>query len=198
VAASAVTDALNHVWALLESLNLRMALMGGLAVAVWKHPRNTRDIDILVDLRDGNLDALIEAMKKASIGSKRQPPVLLVGDQRVIQLLYPAPGTFLDIQIDVLLADSAYQKEALARAKPATLDGEREIAVLSCEDLIIHKLLAGRIIDGADVAALLRANRAGLDLAYLRGWLGRLNLLPQLETIWQEAFPSEPSRSDSG
>jgi Uncharacterised nucleotidyltransferase len=192
VAASAVTDALNRVWAALEPLNLPMALMGGLAVAVWKHPRNTRDVDILVDVRDGNLDELVEAMKRAGMRSKRQPPVLLVGDQRVIQLLYSAPGTFLDIQIDVLLADSAYQKEALTRAKPAKLDGEREIAVLSCEDLIIHKLLAGRIIDSADVAALLRANRAGLDLAYLKSWLGQLNLLPHLETIWRETFPSEP------
>ena len=192
MAASAVTDALNRVWAVLEPLKLPMALMGGLAVAVWKHPRNTRDVDILVDVREGNLDELVEAMKRAGMRSKRQPPVLLVGDQRVIQLLYPAPGTFLDIQIDVLLADSAYQKEALTRAKPAKLDGEREIAVLSCEDLIIHKLLAGRIIDSADVAALLRANRAGLDLAYLKGWLGQLNLLPHLETIWHETFPSEP------
>jgi hypothetical protein len=35
VAASAVTDALHHVWAALEPLNLPMALMGGLALAVW-------------------------------------------------------------------------------------------------------------------------------------------------------------------
>jgi hypothetical protein len=57
---------------------------------------------------------------------------------------------------------------------------------------MIHKLLAGRIIDSADVEALLRANRAGLDLAYLKSWLGRLNLLAHFETIWQETFPSEP------
>jgi hypothetical protein len=169
-----------------------MALMGGLAAAVWKHPRNTRDVDILVDVRDGNLDDMVEAMKRAGMRSKRQPPVLQVGGQRVIQLLYPAPGTFLDIQIDVLLADSAYQKEALTRATPAKLDDEHEIAVLSCEDLIIHKLLAGRIIDSADVAALLRANRRVLDLAYLKDWLGQLNLLPHFETIWHETFPSEP------
>jgi hypothetical protein len=77
VAASAVTDALKRVWAVLEPLNLPMALMGGLAVALWKHPRNTRDVDILVDVRDGNLDKLVEAMKRAGMRSKRQPPVLL-------------------------------------------------------------------------------------------------------------------------
>jgi hypothetical protein len=169
-----------------------MALMGGLAVAVWKHPRNTRDVDILVEVRNVNPDKLVEAMKRAGMRSKRQPPVLRVGDQRIIQLLYQAQGTFLDIQIDVLLADSAYQKEALTRARPAKLDGEHEIAVLSCEDLIIHKLLAGRIIDSADVAALLRANRAVLDLTYLKSWLGRLDLFAPFETIWHEVFPSEP------
>jgi hypothetical protein len=65
------------------------------------------------------------------------------------------------------------------------------MALMRCEDLIIHKLLAGRIIESAEVAALLRADRAGLDLAYLKGWLGQLNLLPHLETIWHETFPSE-------
>ncbi len=192
MAASAVTDALKHVWAALEPLHLPTALMGGLAVAVWKHPRNTRDVDILVDVRDVDLGELVEAMKRAGMRPKRQPAVQLVGDQRIIQLLYQAPGTFLDIQIDLLLADSAYQKEALTRARPARLDGGREVAVLSCEDLIIHKLLAGRVIDSADAAALLRANRAGLDLEYLKGWLGRLDLLAPFEAIWRETFPSEP------
>ena len=130
MAASAVTDALNHVWAALKPLKLPMALMGGLAAAVWKHPRNTRDVDLLVDVRDLSPDELVDAMKRAGMRSKREPPMLSVGDQRIIQLLYQAPGTFLDIQIDVLLADSAYQKEALTRAKPAKLDSEREIAVL--------------------------------------------------------------------
>jgi Uncharacterised nucleotidyltransferase len=192
VSASAVTDALNRVWAALEPSNLPMALMGGLAVAFWKHPRNTRDVDILVDVGDAELDELVEAMKRAGMRPKRQPPVLRVGDQRIVQLLYSAPGAFLDVQIDILLADSAYQKEALTRAEPAKLDGEHEIAVMSCEDLIIHKLLAGRIIDSADVAALLRANRAVLEPAYLKRWLGELNLLSRFETIWHETFPTEP------
>ncbi len=191
MAANAVTDALNRVWAALAPFHLPMALMGGLALAVWKHPRNTRDVDILVDVRNLNLDDLVEATKRAGMRSKRQPPVLLVGNQRIVQLLYQAPDTFLDIQIDVLLADSAYQKEALTHATPAKLDSQCEIAVLSCEDLIIHKLLAGRIIDRADVAALVRANRARLDLAYLKDWLGRLDLLADFETIWHETFSSE-------
>jgi hypothetical protein len=39
-----------------------------------------------------------------------------------------------------------------------------ELDVLTCEDLIVHKLLAGRLVDRADAATLLRVNRADLDI----------------------------------
>src|SRR5438094_576568 len=79
------------------------------------------------------------------------------------------------VQVDLLLADSPYHREALARRIPATV-GDLEVSVLACEDLVLHKLLAGRIIDRADVAALLRANREALDSAYLRRWSRELSL----------------------
>ena len=66
-----------------------------------------------------------------------------------------------------------------------------EIAVLTCEDLILHKLLAGRIIDRADAAALLRANRESLDVDYILTRTDRLALAVDLAEIWNEAFPGE-------
>jgi hypothetical protein len=81
---------------------------------------------------------------------------------------------------------------ALAHRTPALLPGlDVEIFVLSCEDLILHKLIAGRIIDRADAAALLRANRAGVNLPYLQDWVGRLALHSGWSEIWEEAFPGE-------
>ena len=69
-------------------------------------------------------------------------------------------------------------------------DYDIEVAVLVCEDLILHKLLAGRMIDLADAVALLRANRAGLDLDYLNRWAGDLEVATELAGVWNEAFPS--------
>ena len=69
--------------------------------------------------------------------------------------------------------------------------GDDTVDMLACEDLILHKLLAGRIIDLADAAALLRANRETLDLGYLRSWAARLDLTGHLAEVWQEAFPGE-------
>jgi len=92
----------------------------------------------------------------------------------------------------LLFADSVYQQQALTRRVATHVPGlDIEIAVLSCEDLILHKLLAGRILDRADVVALLRANRATLEFVYLLGWIGQLGLTAELEEVWQEAFPGE-------
>ncbi len=98
----------------------------------------------------------------------------------------------MDLQIDLLLADSDYHREALARRVVIQLANlDFQIAILACEDLVVHKLLAGRIIDRADAAALLRANRDSLDLAYLVRWTTALSLAKALAEVWEEAFPGE-------
>jgi len=118
--------------------------------------------------------------------------VLPLGSFQLIQFLYEPEGAYMDLQIDLLLADSDYHREALARRVSIQLANlDVQIAILACEDLIVHKLLAGRIIDRADAAALLRANRAALDLAYLLRWTKALSLGKNLAEVWDEAFPGE-------
>jgi hypothetical protein len=57
--------------------------------------------------------------------------------------------------------------------------------------LIVFKLAAGRIVDLADAAALLRANRDTLDLDSLRSECQRNVLGKELARVWDEAFPDE-------
>lgn len=67
------------------------------------------------------------------------------------------------------------------------------VKVLACEDLIIMKLLAARLIDQADVVALLQANLPELDVAYLVQSAQRLQLMNGLTEIWNKALPDEPA-----
>lgn len=57
---------------------------------------------------------------------------------------------------------------------------------------ILHKLMACRIIDRADVLALLRANHKTLDTDYINKWVRRLALQADWATVWAEAFPGTP------
>jgi len=189
----AVLQSLRHVWVTLDRLKVPMAVTGGLALATWKHVRATRDVDLLVDLGGNNLDQLIEHLRAAGLRPKRTPPVTSLGQLDVLPLLYEPPEAFVELQIDLLLAKSEYHRAALRRRVPTQLPNLGiGIAVLACEDLILHKLLAGRLIDRADAAALLRANQDSLDWGYLARWARELAVTDDLAQVRNDAFPASP------
>lgn len=186
----AVLQALDLIWAALEPLEISMALMGGLALSVWKHVRATQDVDLLVGLGETSIDDVLVSATKAGFRPKRTPPTLSLGSFQVLQLEFEPQDAFIAVQVDLLLVDLSYHHEALSRRVPINLpDVKREVCVLACEDLVLHKLLAGRIIDLADCAALLRVNRETLDLNYLTRWTKELHLEVDLRRVWEEAFP---------
>lgn len=192
MAADLLLQALRHVWAALEPLRIPMAVMGGLAVSAWQHMRATHDVDLLIGVGGTDIGLILERLTQAGVRLKHEPPILTLGPFRVLQVLYEPPGAYLDLQIDLLLGDSAYHQTALSRRVPVKLpDADFEVPVLSCEDLMVHKLLAGRMIDRADVAALLRVNRASLDLGYLAHWVAEMNLAADFAEVWEEALPGE-------
>ncbi len=191
MAESLVLRTLGHLWRTLDPLQIPMAVMGGIAVAVWEHIRATRDVDVLIHIEPADLDRVLDTLAHAGLHSTRQPPLLQLGPMQMIQLVYQPPGFFVDLKVDLLLASSDYQRLALARRVPTQLPGNLNIHVLSCEDLILHKLIAGRLIDRADVAALLRANRETLDFAFLTTWIAKLALSSEWSQVWNEAFPGE-------
>ena len=187
-----VLSALKHVWLTLDPFGVPMAVMGGIALAAWQHVRATQDVDILVGIGNTDIHLVLRKLAEAKCHPKRTPPILTIGELEIVQLIYQPVDVLVDIQVDLLLATSEYHRQALARRMPARLpDLDIEVFVLSCEDMVLHKLLAGRILDRVDAATLLRANRDSLDVAYLLKWVHKLQLQTELATIWEEAFPGE-------
>lgn len=192
MASDAVRSVLNLVWNSIEPLGHPCALIGGLALAVWSHPRFTRDVDLLLGVDRANIDSIVDQLRSQGCRSKKIPPLHVVGDHSFVQFLYTPPEEFYEVQFDLLLAETPLQKSALNRCIQRDLEGvDRPISVLNCEDLILFKLLAGRMIDRADAAMLLRENREELDLDYLAKWIESLQLKHDFLEIWREAFPME-------
>jgi hypothetical protein len=186
--ADAVLQALRRVWAALEPLQLPMAVMGGLALARYKHFRATRDVDILIGVTGTNVQSLLDLLATSGVMPKRSPPVRALGNLQIAQLSYEPPETFVEVQVDLLLADSAFHQKALARRVPMSTGLDRTpVWVLSCEDLIIVKLMAGRTIDLADAVSLLQLNAATLDQQYLARWTETLGLKNEWFRIQKEA-----------
>jgi hypothetical protein len=192
MASDAVRSVLSHVWNVIEPLGHPCALMGGLALAVWSHPRSTRDVDLLLGIDRAHIDVIVKKLQSQGCRPKKMPLLHVVGDHSFVHLLYTPPGEFYEVQFDLLLAESPLQKSALNRCVQRTVEGiDRPIKVLDCNDLILFKLLAGRLIDRADAAMLLRENRDTLDMQYLSRWIEQLDLKGDFQQIWHEAYPTE-------
>jgi hypothetical protein len=188
---SIVSEVLQKVWAALEPLGQPMAVMGGLALAIWKHVRATRDVDVLISLESTEEAAMRELLRRA--GVRRQPSAadVRLGKLRLLRFICAVEDAALELEVDVLIAEGPYHKQALRRRIETTLLDTR-VFVLTCEDVILHKLLAGRIIDRYDVAELLRRNSDTLDYAYLLSWAGDLGVLAELKELWGQGMADRP------
>lgn len=181
MAADLLLQAVARICEVLAAHRLPAALMGGIAVSAWKGLRATRDVDLLVGAPEA--EGLL-AVLPSTFRPRRDPPVVRIGEIVLVQLLYEPPGAYLPVQVDLVMAASAYQRQALERRVALLLPGvDDPLAVLSCEDLILFKLLAGRIIDRADVAALLRDNVGTLDFDYLAGTASELGVSDELDSL---------------
>lgn len=192
MASDVARSVLNHIVESLAPLGADFALIGGLALAVWSYPRATRDVDILIEVGENKLATVVDTLLAAGFRPQRVPPVNRVGQHTFVHLLYTPDGEFYDVPFDLLVADSSLEKSALSRSVVREVSGvDRPIRVLGCDDLVLFKLVSGRMIDLADAATLLRENRSELDFDYLGRWIRDLDLMAEYAQIWGEAFPGE-------
>lgn len=194
MAESAVTASLRHAWTMLAAHGVRAAVMGGLAVAAWKHSRATRDVDLLVSIDPPTSDELLRWAQEAGFRPKRFPALVEIPPHRFLQMLLTPQGAYIDIQVDFLFADTDFLRAAVSRSLSRDVpDIGDDIKYAKCEDLILLKLSADRLLDRMDVRYLLEYNRDTLDFAYLTNWIGKLQLQKEWAEWWGQAFPGEPA-----
>jgi len=189
---NALIKTVRHAWDALEPLGLPLAIFGGIALGPWNRVRATRDADILIGVGSTDPKVILNALADANIVCKRADPIIELGDARLIQAWYDVPGDLIEIRVDLLLADDEFLREVIARRVPMTFPYlDREMYVVAVDDLILMKLAAGRIIDRADAAGLIRENRDALDVPRLLSWAKRKDMIDELAFVWEEAFPGE-------
>lgn len=176
---------------LLEKNSIPYALMGGLAVPVWGIPRATYDIDVVLSLDEKGLSLFFSLV--TSDGFHVDPPFqsgfrdVLKGMEKVrIEWWTPESRR---VEVDVFLVTTAYQQAAFSRRRRVRLDGH-EFWVLSAADLVLHKLVAGRSKDLADIQNIL-AIQGVPDADHLQAWARRLNVEEALRKAIADSSASE-------
>ena len=176
-----VIQTLGRIWSELELRGVAATLVGGLALPIWNYPRSTQDIDLLLAVGDDQ--QLLSICQALDCRPRRQPAIVELGSVRVLQAEYCPPGEYVEIDVDFLIGQSDFHQSLANRAIAIDYAGlETRIRVATCEDLILLKMQAGRLIDLADCQRLLELN-PDLDRDYLKLWTGKLNLTSELDKL---------------
>ena len=148
----------------LSDAGIDSMVIGGLAVAIWGDPRVTRDVDLKVLLQRDRAEQLVRALPQGFRCLADQPEETL---RRVGFLFVQDAG---GIRIDFLLAETAFDVEALSRKRQIEMTDEM-IAVCTAEDLIVYKMISTRPRDHDDARGVIRRQQDKLDNEYLTSWL---------------------------
>jgi predicted nucleotidyltransferase len=171
-------------------------LFGAQAAIVWGSPRLSADVDVTATIEPSVIDSFTESMKQHGFD-------LAVPDSdfRALTRVLPFVHRNTHMPLDVVLAGPGLEEEFLRRAISVEI-GATRIPVISPEDLIITKVLAGRPKDIEDVRSVIHERRASIDVERTRGILRLLeqalsqsDLLPVFERAWAEATSSNEGQA---
>jgi len=140
-------------------------VIGGQAVLLYGEPRLTRDIDITLGI---GVDGLGKLKKVISVVGLK---ILVKKDKEFVEknMVLPTLDGKSGIRVDFIFSFSPYERQAIERAKDIKL-GRSLVRFASLEDVVIHKVVAGRARDHEDVKSILLKNPK-YDLDYIEKWL---------------------------
>lgn len=156
--------------ATLDRKGLGYMVIGGQAVLLYGEPRLTRDIDVTLGVGIERLPDLLQAVRDLSL----QPLPEDVEDFVRKTLVLPVLDNNTGIRIDFIFSYTTYETEAIRRARTVVFPGGGIARFASPEDIVVHKVFAGRPRDLEDVRSIL-LKVGDLDLPYIRRWLAEFD-----------------------
>jgi len=177
---SNLNQVIREMTGMFDALGIHYVVMGGIAARAYGLPRPTYDLDFTASISRDRLPEVYHAVR--NLGYSVSEPYLQgwvdsVGEMPLVKLRLFVEGNGIDV--DVFLAESAFQESVVARRRQAIVDGN-QVWLVSPEDLILLKLIAYRPRDIGDIGDVL-FTQGQLDLTYLRDWAEQLGLLDRLE-----------------
>jgi hypothetical protein len=162
MAVDPLIQTLRDITGFLSSQHVEHALIGGLATTVRGEPRSTLDVDILVGCDVRRCLELLGLLD----GTSFRP--LFADAHEVVEtaFLLPLVHRRTSVKVDLALGLTGFEQNAIRRATQVDFEGH-PIPVVSAEDLVLMKVLAGRPRDTDDVARILLRQGDSLDWDYV-------------------------------
>lgn len=147
----------------LNESSVEYLVVGGLAVNAWNFVRPTKDVDLVIRLRQDNLERALSALTK--IGYRPFQPVTAqeMADPETRRIWRETKGMLVlkmwsdahrDTPLDVFIEEPFDFNREYARAKPHELAAGLEVRVVTLGTLLKMKEQAGRPHDLEDIRML--------------------------------------------
>lgn len=149
----------------LDGAGISYMIIGGQAVLLHGEPRLTRDIDVTVGTDASELARILSVTDAAGLLPSVERVEEFVRRTNVLPLM-DGPTA---IRVDLIFSFTPYEMEAIRRSISVPFN-ETPVHFAAVEDLIIHKLVAGRPRDLEDIRGVL-ARTPVIDEEYLTRWL---------------------------
>jgi len=149
----------------LKKASIPYMVIGGQAVLLYGEPRLTRDIDITIGIGVDGLGKVKKIILIIGLKSLVEKEKEFVERNMVLPTIDKKSG----IRVDFIFSFSPYEQQAIERAKDIKL-GRSLVRFASLEDVVIHKVIAGRARDLEDVKSILVKNPE-YDSVYIEKWL---------------------------
>jgi predicted nucleotidyltransferase len=184
----AVSELLQALARVMQEQGVPWYLFGAQAAILWGSPRLSADVDVTAHIEQHSLDGYIETMREHGFEiafADRD----FIARTRVVPFVHHASR----MPLDIVLAGPGLEEEFLRRAVSVDIGGTL-VPVISPEDLIVTKILAGRPKDVEDVRGVINERQSSLDVARIRSILQLLeqalsqsDLLPAFEREWRKS-----------
>lgn len=185
-------EILRYAIDVLDEQRVPYMLVGSLASSVYGDARLTNDIDLVVDLRVGQVDDLCRAFPAPEyyVSMKAASDAVVRGGQ--FNVIHPTSGNKIDFM--VARRDAWGQTQLSRRRQEILLPGLRGY-VAAPEDVIIAKMIYYKEGESEkhlrDIASMLRISSAEIDREYVTRWAKELGLTE----IWQAILTRVDSAS---
>lgn len=149
----------------LEHDGLPFMLIGGQAVLLHGRPRLTEDIDVTLGADPSRLPDVLAVCVRLRLTPLPADVAAFIADTFVLPARHDGSG----IRVDFIFSTTEYERQAIARAVRVEMAGVR-VPFATAEDLVIHKVFAGRPRDLEDARMVVERQGSALDWPYIEHW----------------------------
>lgn len=173
-----------HAARVLNAAGVKYFVSGSVAAMHYGEARMTRDIDIILHLRYGDVSAIVDAFPEPEYFVQKESVVRALREDGQFNVIEPMTG----MKIDFMCAEtSAFNESRFRRARRIAVEPGIDVWFSAPEDVILKKLEYFK--EGAsdkhlrDIASMIKISGETFDREYLERWARIL----KVEEEWHAA-----------